>query len=119
MVSALASIVGALALFSSPYIMANEYAGEATWYQPGRGACGAMNKPSDLIAALNKPQWQTSHCGECVTVSGPNNQTIKVQIIDMCEACTHGCLDLSPGAFQQLGGLPEGRLAIAWNWTTC
>ncbi|PIA14633.1 Non-catalytic module family EXPN protein, partial [Coemansia reversa NRRL 1564] len=98
------------------------YSGEGTYYTPGLGSCGKTNSATDLIAAINAPQYDAtgssnsaSICGKCVQVKGPKGE-VKVTIADRCPACKSGDLDLSPAAFDQIGDESEGRISISWSF---
>ncbi|KAJ2077416.1 hypothetical protein H4R24_005143 [Coemansia sp. RSA 988] len=101
------------------------YTGEGTYYTPGLGSCGKTNSDSDLIAAINAPQYDAtgssnsaSICGKCAQVKGPKGE-VKVTIADRCPACKSGDLDLSPTAFNQIGDASEGRISISWSFVDC
>ncbi|KAJ1955022.1 hypothetical protein EC988_002113 [Linderina pennispora] len=99
------------------------FSGDATYFTPDTGACGKPNKSSDLIAALNKPQYgnvdkKSPECGKCALVKGPLGQ-VKVQIVDACPECKHGSLDLSPTAFEKIAKKKDGRVKITWSWVAC
>ncbi|KAI9504903.1 RlpA-like double-psi beta-barrel-protein domain-containing protein-containing protein [Coemansia spiralis] len=101
------------------------FSGDGTYYTPGLGSCGKTNTESDLIAAINAPQYGTNAnpnsapvCGKCALVKGPNGQ-VKVTITDRCPVCKSGDLDLSPAAFTQIGDLNAGRISITWSFVDC
>jgi hypothetical protein len=96
--------------------------GQATFYAPGLGACGITNTASDMIAALNAPQFGSytnsnddPNCGKQAQVFY-NGKSVTVTITDRCPACAYGSLDLSPAAFNQLADPALGRIDITWNW---
>ncbi|KAJ2353053.1 hypothetical protein GGF43_003585, partial [Coemansia sp. RSA 2618] len=91
------------------------FSGDGTYYTPGLGSCGKTNTDSDLIAAINAPQYGTNAnpnqaevCGKCALVKGPKGE-VKVTITDRCPVCKSGDLDLSPSAFEQIGEFDDGR----------
>ncbi|KAJ1951186.1 hypothetical protein FBU59_000315 [Linderina macrospora] len=99
------------------------FSGDGTYFTPDTGACGKRNKSSDLIAALNKPQYgnvdkKSPECGKCALVKGPLGQ-VKVQIVDACPECKFGSLDLSPTAFEKIAKKKDGRVKITWTYTSC
>ncbi|KAI8318774.1 barwin-like endoglucanase, partial [Martensiomyces pterosporus] len=101
------------------------FAGDGTYYTPGLGSCGLTNTDSDLIAAINAPQYGTNAnpnnapiCGQCALVKGPKGQ-VKVKITDRCPVCKHGDLDLSPSAFEKVGDFDAGRIQISWSFVAC
>jgi len=89
----------------------------------GLGACGQTNTDSQLIAALNAPQFGSSpggnpndntNCNKQALVQGPNGNSVTVTIVDECPGCGYGSLDLSPAAFSVLAPESEGRISISW-----
>ncbi|KAG9304451.1 hypothetical protein G9A89_020014 [Geosiphon pyriformis] len=98
------------------------FTGRATYYNPALGACGVTNTDSDLICALNSPQWGApvnpnvhGVCGKGIMVHGPAG-SVRVVVQDRCMGCPWGGLDLSPAAFQQIGSLDAGHLEVSWEW---
>ncbi|ORY03531.1 barwin-like endoglucanase [Basidiobolus meristosporus CBS 931.73] len=128
MFSKLALLVTAIATFQAGFLVAapikaGNFQGDATYYDPGLGACEATHGPSDMIAALNAPQYGnaprgSSSCFKCATVTGPKGN-VKVQIVDKCPGCKHGDLDLSPAAFNRIADEAAGRVTISWTFTSC
>ncbi|KAK9728904.1 hypothetical protein K7432_000727 [Basidiobolus ranarum] len=99
------------------------FQGDATYYAPGLGACETTSGPSDMIAALNAPQYGnaprgSASCFKCATVTGPKGN-VKVKIVDKCPGCKHGDLDLSPAAFNQIADEASGRVSITWAFSSC
>ncbi|RHZ75929.1 hypothetical protein Glove_208g197 [Diversispora epigaea] len=97
--------------------------GDGTYYDPGvgTGACGWLNNDSELVAALNAPQYGTSAnpndspmCGKFVKVTGPKG-SVKVKIVDKCPVCKNGDLDMSSTAFSQIAEMGQGRVKIKWK----
>ncbi|KAJ2776712.1 hypothetical protein H4R18_005523 [Coemansia javaensis] len=102
-----------------------EFSGDGTYYSPGLGSCGDTHGDSDLIAAINAPQYgtnanpnQAAVCGRCALVKGPLGQ-VKVKIVDRCPVCKSGDLDLSPAAFDRIGKQEVGRIGISWSFVAC
>ncbi|KAI8318777.1 barwin-like endoglucanase, partial [Martensiomyces pterosporus] len=98
------------------------FSGDGTFYSPGLGSCGINSSESELVAAINAPQYGTTPnpnnapvCGRCALVTGPNGQ-VKVKIVDRCPVCKTGDLDLSPAAFNQIGSAAAGRIKISWSF---
>ncbi|KAH7020914.1 expansin-like protein [Microdochium trichocladiopsis] len=115
MVSFTQTVLAAATLASA----ATAYSGQATWYEPGLGACGRTNNRNDLIAAI-APSFFThpnpnldSICGRKAKVTR-GSKTVVVTIVDKCMSCPQGNIDLSPAAFQQIGNLDEGRVSTSW-----
>ncbi|KAL1918767.1 uncharacterized protein VTP21DRAFT_2789 [Calcarisporiella thermophila] len=96
------------------------FKGDGTFYDVGLGACGSTNSNSDMVAALNAPQFGSGNngapsCGKKVEVSGPKGK-VTVTVVDKCPGCAHGDLDLSPAAFQKIADQAQGRVPISWQW---
>ncbi|KAJ2799487.1 hypothetical protein H4R21_003527, partial [Coemansia helicoidea] len=101
------------------------FRGDGTYFSPGLGSCGKVNTDSDLIAAINAPQYgvyanpnHAAVCGRCALVTGPLG-TVKVTITDRCPVCKHGDLDLSPTAYNKIALEVEGRVPISWKFVPC
>ncbi|KAI7819361.1 RlpA-like double-psi beta-barrel-protein domain-containing protein-containing protein, partial [Kickxella alabastrina] len=103
------------------------FSGDGTYYNPsvGTGSCGTLNSDSELVAAINAPQYGTDAnpnnaavCGKCILVKGPNGQ-VKVTVVDKCPPCKQGDLDLSPAAFEQIAEFDQGRVPITWQFVSC
>ncbi|KAJ1889605.1 hypothetical protein LPJ66_007945 [Kickxella alabastrina] len=103
------------------------FSGDGTYYNPsvGTGSCGKLNSDSELVAAINAPQYGTDAnpnnaavCGKCILVKGPNGQ-VKVTVVDKCPPCKQGDLDLSPAAFEQIAEFDQGRVPITWQFVSC
>ncbi|RKP40440.1 RlpA-like double-psi beta-barrel-protein domain-containing protein-containing protein, partial [Dimargaris cristalligena] len=100
--------------------------GEATWYKAGLGACGFVSKDTDMIGALNAPDFdpatpngnpnKNSLCKRQIKVYNDKNQSINIQVADKCPECKKGDIDLSSAAFQKLFSLDKGRMPIKWEW---
>ncbi|CAG8600171.1 9392_t:CDS:2 [Ambispora gerdemannii] len=92
-----------------------QFSGDATFYNPGLGACGITSTDADMIAALNAPQWgnpanpnASPFCGKMATITGPLG-TVTVKIVDKCPVCKFGSMDLAPAAFNKIGNPNDGR----------
>ncbi len=101
---------------------AETFAGEGTYYSAtGDGACsfGSSGDKPLLVGAMNAPDYNNSNvCGACAHIKGPNGE-VTVRIVDLCPECKHGDIDLSPEAFEKLAPLPDGRIAISWQFVPC
>ncbi|KAJ3162213.1 hypothetical protein HK101_000756 [Irineochytrium annulatum] len=103
-----------------------KYTGRGTYYTPdnGIGACGESLGNYDMIAAISMAtfnslgdNYSNPTCHKRVTVTNQaNGKSLEVKIMDSCEACENGSLDLSYGAFQQIADLELGVIDIKWNW---
>ncbi|KAI0078594.1 hypothetical protein K474DRAFT_1706323 [Panus rudis PR-1116 ss-1] len=91
--------------------------GDATFFEPGLGACGAFSSPNDLIVALSPSDYAGgSHCFRHILVNW-QGRTVDATVVDLCPSCNPGSIDLSPAAFQQLASLNAGRLTgVNWNF---
>ncbi|CAG8680772.1 14576_t:CDS:2 [Acaulospora morrowiae] len=98
------------------------FTGEGTFYEIGMGACGQQNTDQDLVAALpvsmfgNSPNNNPNlnkNCFRNATVSH-NGKSVTVTIVDICQGCKSGDLDLSPAAFCKLADPSEGRIPITY-----
>ncbi|KAH6847738.1 RlpA-like double-psi beta-barrel-protein domain-containing protein-containing protein [Chaetomium sp. MPI-CAGE-AT-0009] len=99
--------------------------GRFTYYNPGLGACGQNHGDGDLVVALSHADFDPSTPG-----GNPNNnplcgrrlrasysgKSVDVTVVDRCEACNSGDLDLSPAAFQALADLSLGVIQGTWEW---
>ncbi|KAI7781618.1 hypothetical protein LA080_014516 [Diaporthe eres] len=105
-------MLNAVALFSL-VVAATAKVGEMTYYDPVTGnqvACGGYYTTNDRIAALGASDFDgRGVCGKTATVSY-QGKTMAVTIVDRCEACKDGDIDVTPTAFQDLAPLPVGRV---------
>ncbi|KDN33710.1 hypothetical protein RSAG8_13206, partial [Rhizoctonia solani AG-8 WAC10335] len=73
--------------------------GRATWYQPGRGNCGGLNKETDMIVALPTSVYSGGkHCGKTVKITNTStHKTCTAKVVDSCPGCGSGdmCLPVS------------------------
>lgn len=85
-----------------------------TYYDAGKGACGATNTNSDFIVALNAPQFGSgSYCFQMITII-VNGKTATAQITDECEGCPFAGLDFSRGLFDYFSSESAGVLTGSW-----
>ncbi|KAJ2488917.1 hypothetical protein IWW37_004399 [Coemansia sp. RSA 2050] len=102
---------------------AGPFTGKLTWYDVGGDACGTHSKASDMVAALNKPQYGNTdevspNCGRCAKIKG-DKATIVVKIVDACPECKFGSLDLSKAAFNKVTKADGVAKDISWSWVKC
>ncbi|GMK57646.1 hypothetical protein CspeluHIS016_0404800 [Cutaneotrichosporon spelunceum] len=92
--------------------------GDATYYAVGLGACGWTNSDSEMVVAINAPQWEAGkHCGQFVTITGPAG-TAQAKVVDLCPGCASGDLDMSPDLFTRvIGDHGIGRAKMDWSFT--
>lgn len=38
------------------------------------------------------------------------------QVVDVCESCGDGDIDMSPSLFEQMAPLSEGVIQVSWNF---
>ncbi|KAI5814782.1 expansin family protein [Pyronema omphalodes] len=88
--------------------------GEATYYTPGLGACGGVNSPTDLIAAVAVGRGK-GECGKKVKITR-GSKSVEVTIADLCEGCAWGDLDLTIAGFTAIAEVAEGRVKIGWSY---
>jgi len=90
------------------------------FYQNGvAGACGTINPESAVIAALQTETYAGgSNCGKQVEITRVSTgKTITVTVADECPTCNDPeSIDLSIGAYTQLGTETEGEFDIAWKF---
>ena len=113
---ATAAVIGSVA--AAP-IAKRAGTGQATYYDTtGTGACGWSNDNSEMVVAVNTAQYSGQHCGKQVEIKNTKNgKSIKAKVVDECPGCASESLDLSPGAFSNLGNKEDGVLPITWSYT--
>ncbi|KAJ1302884.1 hypothetical protein OPQ81_003183 [Rhizoctonia solani] len=90
------------------------YTGQATYFEPGLGACGGVNGRTEHIVALNQAQWDGgAHCWHHVMIQAYGKQ-IEAAVVDLCPGCSWGDLDMAPGLFESFTSLDVGRFGITW-----
>ncbi|KAJ5512573.1 Barwin-related endoglucanase [Penicillium fimorum] len=99
--------------------------GKATFYggNVGGGTCSfsGYTLPSHLFgAALSLQRWDdAANCGACVSVTGPNGNSIKAMIVDQCPECESNHLDLFQDAFAELSDISAGIIQTTWSYVSC
>ncbi|KAL0579471.1 hypothetical protein V5O48_002513 [Marasmius crinis-equi] len=100
--------------------------GDATFYDPGLGACGKTNNGGQLIAAVAAPVFDgfpgaganpnaNPICGKKAKVTF-KGKSVTVNIVDRCPGCGSSGIDLSPAAFSKLASQSVGRLTgVKWT----
>ncbi|KAI8444508.1 RlpA-like double-psi beta-barrel-protein domain-containing protein-containing protein, partial [Phakopsora pachyrhizi] len=90
------------------------------FYQGGAaGACGTVNSDSTPLVALPTSMYEGGkHCGKSVMIKNTaNGKTVQAKVMDMCPGCpTATSLDLSVGAYDQIGDQATGVLPIVWGF---
>ncbi|KAJ2550157.1 hypothetical protein GGH95_006121 [Coemansia sp. RSA 1836] len=102
---------------------AGPFVGRLTNYTVENDACGTNSKGSDMVAALNKPQYGDTdkvspNCGRCAKIKG-DKATVIVKIVDACPECKFGSLDLSKAAFKAVTNADGVAKDISWSWVDC
>ncbi|GAA6054980.1 hypothetical protein JCM3770_000476 [Rhodotorula araucariae] len=96
------------------------FSGRGTYYlQYGvPGSCGTVHSDSDYIVALSYTQVDSgAHCGKKVLLTNADNgKSVEATVADTCPGCEYGAIDLSEGAFLQLGTLAQGVLNLEWHF---
>ncbi|KAM0793362.1 hypothetical protein ACM66B_000817 [Microbotryomycetes sp. NB124-2] len=94
------------------------FSGQGTWYEQhgNYGSCGWKSSDGDKVVAVNTPQVANQgHCGKYVIIENTSNgRQLRAKVADECPTCSWGSLDLSVGAFKELGNLDQGVLPIKW-----
>ncbi|KAJ8469780.1 hypothetical protein ONZ45_g16779 [Pleurotus djamor] len=94
----------------------NALGGDATFFQPGLGACGANSLSTDLIVALSPSQFAGgANCFKHIKVNF-NGRQIDATVVDLCPGCGGDGIDLSPTAFELLENPDVGRIQVDWNF---
>ncbi|KAG8708572.1 hypothetical protein FRC09_001154 [Ceratobasidium sp. 395] len=96
------------------------FSGQATYYAVGMGACEQRNTPEDKIVSLNAPQFGNDypgpHCFKTVKICSGDDQCHFAKIVDKCEGCAYGSLDMSESLFKQFYPTDKGVFRITWNF---
>ncbi|KAI0686448.1 RlpA-like double-psi beta-barrel-protein domain-containing protein-containing protein [Cytidiella melzeri] len=86
-----------------------------TYYEAGKGACGGTNNDNDWIVAVDAKRFDSGGwCGKTIQLSY-NGKSAKAQVVDRCEGCTDGGLDLTPGLFSYFASEDEGVIYGSWS----
>jgi len=90
--------------------------GRGTFFHPGLGACGESNTDSDAVVAIGAGIFDSgAHCLQWVKISA-NGLTAFGQVVDVCESCGNGDLDMSPSLFEVFAPLSAGVVEVSWNF---
>lgn len=100
--------------------------GQGTFYDLWENAPVACEVPVPknqiiYMAAINAPQFDAirkAKCNQCAHVTGPKG-SILVKIVDRCEGCKYGDLDLTREGFPHIADIDQGRVPITWDWAPC
>jgi len=110
--------------YSTPIPRSATFSGDGTFYEVGLGACGQTNSDSQLVCALSFTQFDPSpngnpnlnpNCGRQIQISS-GGKSVVCTIVDRCQGCAFGSVDMSPAAFDKLANPSAGRIPITWNF---
>jgi hypothetical protein len=107
---------------------ANQFHGDLTVYDTynGKGACGTDLSDGELTAAVSKDIWgediwsegpmnANPWCGKSATVTY-NGKSVTVKIMDKCQGCAPGDIDVTRAAWNQLTDNAYGsRVDASWG----
>ncbi|KAK6203729.1 hypothetical protein LQW54_008835 [Pestalotiopsis sp. IQ-011] len=120
--AALPSVLGSPAAPISPRAVT----GTSTFYggNLSGGTCSFTTMgslPSGIYGtAFSGSLWNSGGaCGTCLDVTGPNGNTIRVMVVDQCNECEQGHLDLFQDAFAKLGNISAGKIATSYTQVAC
>ncbi|MGD0700209.1 MAG: expansin EXLX1 family cellulose-binding protein [Trebonia sp.] len=93
--------------------------GIATHYVlAGLPNCSYSPPPANgLFVALSPSEYGgAAACGGYLSVTGPNGNSVTVQVIDQCPECATGHIDLSEPAFAELAPLSAGLINVHYQY---
>ncbi|KAK3990668.1 hypothetical protein QBC44DRAFT_60372 [Cladorrhinum sp. PSN332] len=107
--------------------------GDLTYFSPsvGVGACGQIYGDNETICAVGHELFDGAAkdkgvgtqnpnanplCGLWIKVKRGDGREVEVQVVDRCTGCGVRDLDLSVGAFEEIGEESEGRVEGTWEW---
>ncbi|KAI1792224.1 barwin-like endoglucanase [Ganoderma leucocontextum] len=120
-----ATLIVALSAATSGFAL-TEKGGNATTYAPGLGSCGVFSIDANFVVAVdahtinNFPgAGSDPHlnplCFRKLKVTYKEKSVI-VKVVETCDNCKVGSVELSPAAFKRLAPLKTGRLDnITWT----
>jgi len=96
--------------------------GDITFYSLGLTSCGQSYSDTDAVVALSHLVMNNGAnsnnnplCGKTITITY-NGVTKTGTVVDTCEGCNAGSIDLSPSLFQAFGPLTAGRIpGVQWS----
>ncbi|KAJ2851620.1 hypothetical protein IWW36_000943 [Coemansia brasiliensis] len=94
-------------------------------YNVANDACLSKSTDNDLVAALNKDQYEELkdkngnpiRCYECIMIHGDKGD-VEVTIVDECPQCQTGMVNLSPAAFTMATSQTESA-TVTWEFVVC
>ncbi len=102
---------------------AQEYNGDASFYEVGRGACGKSNNNTELVAAISHVVFDSApsastlsnkFCGQKVKVTN-GKKSVVVTIVDRCASCAKEDIALSPAAYKKIASMDSGKVPVQWK----
>jgi expansin (peptidoglycan-binding protein) len=92
--------------------------GIATHYVlQGLPNCSYSPPANGLFVALSPSEYDSAAaCGGYLSVTGPNGNSVTVQVIDQCPECASGHIDLSEAAFAELAPLGAGLINVHYQY---
>ncbi|GAA3228607.1 expansin EXLX1 family cellulose-binding protein [Actinocorallia longicatena] len=100
-------------------VTVKDNSGRAIYYVAVDGSmrCSFGSVPADgLYASLSAHDYGTADvCGAYLDVFGPGGTKVRVQVIDRCQGCSPGTLDIGRTAFGRLAPIGRGRIDVRWR----
>ncbi|MFG1921392.1 expansin EXLX1 family cellulose-binding protein [Cryptosporangium sp. NPDC048952] len=83
----------------------------------GGSGCSYDGPPADgMYLALGFDEFANgAACGTYFNVTGPNGNTVRVQVVDSCAPCAPGHIDMSEKAFSQLADPEAGDVQVTYR----
>lgn len=88
-------------------------------------ACGYTTPPvtGANTVSISASDWGSAYlCGTCLSIKGPDLNSVKAVVTDMCANCEAGQIGLSPDAYVGLSGTWNediGPLPVTWETVPC
>ncbi|TQS43514.1 expansin EXLX1 family cellulose-binding protein [Cryptosporangium phraense] len=96
------------------------HSGHTTFFDleaSGGSGCSYDGAPADgMYVALALEEFDNgAACGTYLNVTGPNGNTVRVQVIDSCGPCEVGHIDMSEKAFSRLADPDAGDVPVTYR----
>lgn len=96
------------------------HSGHTTFFDlaaSGGSGCSYDGPPADgLYVALGFDEFADgAACGTYLNVTGPNGNTVRVLVVDSCQPCAVGHIDMSEKAFSRLADPEAGDVAVTYR----
>lgn len=101
------------------------YTGDITHYEVGLGSCGTINTNNQDVVALSVAMMANGgnpntnrKCQTQITLVNPTDGShTSATVVDTCQACAYGDVDLSPSLFDTMAPTGNGRVhQIQWEF---